>query len=420
MRNRKLTGSMIVALALGAGVTIGSGRQSQTGAGQASPIVLDSTIAFWEARVKHRPGDVIAAVELSDKYMTRFGVRRDIDDVTRAEHALGLALAAHPGFAPALTRLAGVHIARHEFPEALAAAQAAYRSEPRRAMNGPLFDTFFEVGQYDSARAALNRMDPNSFGYAIRKARYAEAGGRSDIAQTALERACHPRNSHPTELLAWCAVRLGDAALAGGQLGRADSHYRTALEKWWPGYPAAVAALAQLAFRNGDLENARTLAERWTRGPDGAAGHLLLFRIARLMRDETAARAAGERFESRATNPKYGRAYWPLLARYYAWQGRLDTAITLAERDVAQRPGPEAYETLGAVLHYAGQKDRALAAIDEALRGGAASGTLLYYAGLIRVARGDDAGTAMLREALAVPEGLDPDQAIKAARLLSD
>ena len=399
-------------LALGAGIAaVGhrdTGLRAETDSERAT---LDGGIEFFRARLVQRPRDVVAAIELANRYLTRFGSDRDIADVWSAESALARALDAHAGFAPALARLASVHITRHEFPEALAAAEAAYRAAPRQSNNGPLFDAYFELARYDSASAALNRMDPHSFGYLIRKARFVERLGDTRGAAYALARACRPTEMSHGRLRAWCAVRQADIARAMGRANRAKALYREAL-RHWSGYTAAVAGLAHVAFQEGRLEEAERLYHATAGQPGGAEAHLMLARIASLRGEHDLAELEGARFEQMVKHERYGRAYWPYLARYYAEQGSNQTAIELARADVAQRQGPEAYHTLAVVLFHSGRATEARAAIDSAMTWGQPDAEMLYHAGLIRIAEGDrGSGSNLLQRALSDPAGLDADYA---------
>ncbi|MEE8116362.1 MAG: tetratricopeptide repeat protein [Gemmatimonadales bacterium] len=408
------------ALAAGGAAALwgGSGNGGDVAERERDPTVLEGAIAFFTERLAERPDDIIAAPALSDRYMMRFGRRRDIADVWRAESVLVAGLRAHPNYAPLLARRTSIHIARHEFPEALAVIRQALSIAPRRSMNGLLFDAYFEVGRYDSALAALHRMDPDAFGFLIRKTRLADQLGHSDLARYTMARACRPEGPTQAELRGWCAVRLADLAARIGRDRQAARGYQEALARD-PGDLAALTGLADLAFKGNRCEDAERLLRRATRHPMGAEAHLVLSRIAALRGDRITAARERATFEQRARDPRYGRAYWSHLARHYAETRRADQALALARRDVEQRPGPEAYHTLGVVLLHAGQPEAARAAIERAMTWGPGDAELRYHAGIIYLAAGrpDDGRTFLLR-ALDDPAGIDPDYARIARRHL--
>lgn len=375
---------------------------------------VDGAIRFFENRVRERPADVIAGVELASRYLMRFGDSRDIDDVGRAERVLRNVLEVHPGFGPALARLVPVYIARHEFPEALAAALAAFEASPRRATNGLLFDAWFEVGRYDSAVAALNRMDPGSFGYLTRKARFTEQTGRAATARDALHRACRRKHTFRTALRAWCNVRQGDVQLTLGNAESAETLYDNALADR-PDYTAALMGRAEAALLRNKPGQAERLYALAARERGGAEGHAMVARLANLRNDQNAEQAAAAAFEQAVSDPRYGRAFWGAHAMHLARRGNTERALDLAERDASQRPGPESYLTLGAVLYAAGHFARARRVIDSAATWSGQSPELLFYAGMIRVATGErDSGVSYLERAL--DGGLFPDDAAAARR----
>ena len=324
---------------------------------------LDASIEFFEHRLSAHPDDVLSPAALVDRYLMRFGLSHDIQDIADADSILRSAIGLHPKQSGLWTRAAAVHIARHEFPEALAAAQRGYELAPRRSNNGPLFDAFFEVGEWDSALVALKRMPARHFATLIRQARLAEGIGRYDLADRALFQACRPEQITEARLSAWCNVRRADVAQATGDGARAHQFLVRALSDV-PDYMAALVGLAESAEATGDLEGARILWQRVAAQPGGVEAHLRLARLEEPSGNQRRALGARERFERRAADARYGRAYWSLLAIHYAETGRMAQARALADRDLGQRPGPESFYTLAKIQFL----DTALVEADASLR----------------------------------------------------
>jgi tetratricopeptide (TPR) repeat protein len=411
---RALTPMLAAVLAAGMASACGKAPRSATSN------QLDRAIAFFELRLEDRPGDILTPGALADRYMMRFGRDRNIDDVTRAESVLqqGLdRLPEHPSF---VARMTAVHIARHEFPEALDAARWAWARTQRASANGPLFDAWFEVGQYDSAAAALNRMNPNTFSYLIRRARFAEQLGDLDTATRAIARACRADEARANTLGAWCAVRQGTIDAANGSWKRAAELFHFALEEI-PEYPPAIAGLAASELGRGNLSAAHDLYDRLTRVPGGAEAYLFLARIAEMRGDTGQAGRHRKAFEDRTEDARYGRGYWSHRARLFAQQGRIDSALVLAEKDLEQRPGPEAYHTLAVVLLAAGRAADAQEAMTRVFTWGPGGPEALYHAGLIALANGRAReGHEYLQWALNDPAGLSPDYAAIARAATTD
>jgi tetratricopeptide (TPR) repeat protein len=353
----------VVALAVAA---VACGNAGEPAAWRNERTRLDASVAFLERRLETMPDDILAPSALADLYFIRFGFAGDIEDVARADAVLRRALTWHPDHGPFLERLVPVHIARHEFPEAAAAAQAAFRAAPRRATHALLFDAYLEVGRFNDALAALRQLDHNAFSFLIREARFAEITGRYDIADRALTRACRKAGASERRLAAWCAVRQADIAAARGWRG-VESQLERALDLV-PDYASALAGLALLARQEGRPDRAASLWRRAAELPGGVEAELELWRIARDAGDSVEAMMRRVRFERRARDPQYGRAFWSHLAIMHAERGEFAEAHAVAAADLAQRPGPEAYITLAQVYRRQGDRNAALRALEEAAR----------------------------------------------------
>lgn len=156
-----------------------------------------------------------------------------------------------------LTNKGGVQLSLHQFKEALATAQKAARLNPLNAqVQGVLVDCYVELGQYDKAVAAADRMisiKPDIRSYS-RISYLREIHGDVDGAVKALELAI--KSGFPAyEETAWAMLTLGDLYLRYDQADKAEKVYREIL-KVRPDYPFAVAALGEIAYRKGDLDTA--------------------------------------------------------------------------------------------------------------------------------------------------------------------
>jgi tetratricopeptide (TPR) repeat protein len=109
------------------------------------------------------------------------------------------------------------------------------------------------------------------------------------------------------------------------------------------------------------------------------------------------------------------------LARFLADHDRqLDRAVELARAELAVRPDAYGYDTLAWALHASGDTEGAVEAIAPALATGLVDAQVLYHAGVIRAAAGDDqAGAALLDQALAINPNFDPLHAPLAAERLA-
>jgi tetratricopeptide (TPR) repeat protein len=186
----------------------------------------------------------------------------------RAERELRRATELDPRNAAAVRGLAALAASRHRFAESLAFARSALRLEPGSAtVHGLIGDASLELGRYDEAFAAFDRMaklKPTANAYArISYARELLGDTKGAIAAMQLAVDSSIGVAEPS---AWSRTLLGNLLLGSGRAGRAEIRYREALA-FVPGYPAALSGLAELRTAKGDLEGA---AELYRRAADAA------------------------------------------------------------------------------------------------------------------------------------------------------
>ena len=156
-----------------------------------------------------------------------------------------------------LTTKAGVQLSQHEFSDALETGKQAIRLNPHNAqIYGVLVDAHVELGDYDQAVKMVDRMNeirPDLRSYA-RTSYVREIHGRTEGAIQAMERAVEA--GYPAyEETAWTRLTLGELHQRYGNLDAAEREYRRILVAR-PNYPFAVAALADVAYQRGNVEEA--------------------------------------------------------------------------------------------------------------------------------------------------------------------
>jgi tetratricopeptide (TPR) repeat protein len=381
------------------------------------------SIARLQERLRRNPNDVDAAASLGLALLQRARETGDPGLYAQAEQALQLALAREPDHVEALVGQGALALARHHFAEALEWGERASAAAPQlAAVYGVLADAYVELGRYDEAVAAAQRMvdiRPGIDSYS-RVAYLRELHGDLPGAAAAMAMAVEA-GTPGAENAAWASVQLGNLRLAQGDVAGAKEVFAGALAQR-PGYPHAEAGLARVAAARGELAAA-------ARGYEAALARLPLPEFAIALGDIYEAQGlADEAMQQRGLvramqqlNAGAGVDVDMELALFDADHGP-DPQATVAKARAAydRRPSIYAADALAWALHRAGRDDEAAQYSVQALRLGTRDPALRLRAGLIAAARGD---TAAAREHLLIAHAgaatLTPTQVREATQALA-
>jgi tetratricopeptide (TPR) repeat protein len=325
-----------------------------------------------------------------------------------AEKQLKAAVAADPRSGAAVRGLAALAASRHRFAESLVLAERAQRLEPDVAsVYGLIGDANLELGRYRRAFAAFDRMaklKPSANAYArISYAR--ELLGDSDGAIAAMGLAVDASIGVP-ESSAWSRTLLGNLLLGAGRADAASLRYREALA-FVPGYPGALAGLAHLASRAGDLDRAQHLYRRAADAapvPEFAASlGDTLRRLGRHDEAESAWSRAEELEQLFAANG--GRNLLETAEFDLNHDRNFSAALDRARRGRTERPSVEGDHVLAWALYKNNRCGEARAVSLRSLRLGTLDIDGLYHHSLIEACLGNEAAAAAYRTRVA---RLDP------------
>ena len=339
------------------------------------------------------------AVEIGFELQQRSRVTGDPRLYGKAEQSLRRALALEPGNAAAIRGLAAVAASRHRFAESLRYAEQARRLEPHvAAVYGLIGDANLELGRYRRAFAAFDRMaalKPSASAYA--RVSYArELTGDVDGATTVMRLAA---DAAPYgEPAAWSRTLLGRLLAAKGQPNAAARRFREALSLQ-PGYPAALAGLADLAIRAGDDRTALTYLRRAARDatvPEypAALGDVL----DRLGRTPDARRAWADAVRlERLFAANGGRNLLETAEFDLDHDRNLRSALVRAQRGRAERPSVEGDHVLAWALYKNGRCAEARRVSLRSFRLGTRDVDGLYHHSLIEACLGNRGAAADYR-----------------------
>ena len=220
-------------------------------------------LASLEQRVSRSPHDVHALTLLAYGYLQRWRDSADGSYLPRAAAALERARKLAPNDPLVVTGQGSLALTRHQFRSALRLGRQARRLAPFSARPlGVVGDALLELGRYDAAFAAFERMnalDPNVASYA-RIAYARELLGDVRGARAAMRLAVDA-SAGAREPEAWTLVEVAKLELARGRADVARRDLRAALTLM-PGYVPAEEQLARVEAARGDLRQALELASR--------------------------------------------------------------------------------------------------------------------------------------------------------------
>ncbi|MCC6557305.1 MAG: tetratricopeptide repeat protein [Polyangiaceae bacterium] len=329
-----------------------------------------------------------------------------------ADACAGVALDIEPGDRMSLDLRGLALLSAHRFADARDLAEQILAKDPDDAMAiGTLSDALLELGRFPEAAAAAQRMvdlKPNLPSYARASyMRWLQGDGRA--AKSIIRLAIDARDPRDPEPGAWVLVQAAMLFWHEGDHDGADKGFDRALDAVSE-YPPALAGKARVALATGDHARAIELIERAYRQSP-------LVETAWLLGDarQAAGDAAGAA-EAYARVVRTGRQTDPrTLALYYATRDlEREEAVRLAEAERRVRDDIYTADTLAWALYRAGKIPEARAASDRAIALGTRDARLLYHAGAIRIAAGDRAGAALVREALRLNPKFDVTGAAEA------
>ncbi len=434
IKGRKLSFYLLAALAVGACQACGGywTRPATTTSAPALPVAaplpsddeLESgTIRFLEDRVRQDPLDFIALNKLSGYYLRRLRETGDIKYLELAERAARASLQSVQGTqnVGGLVALGYVEFSAHDFAAARDHAMQLTQLEPSKGYPYELLgDALLELGDYDKAETAFAQLEKvsgaQSLGAQLRRARLAVLHSEFEQArehyQFALAWALDPAQPD-RETVAWCRWQLGEVAFAQGAYDTAEQRYREALTTF-PGYYRAVASLGRVRAARGDLPGAIAQYEQVTkRLPDPTYVAALgdLYKLAGREREAQAQYTLVEQIAR--LSALNGMLYNRQLALFYADHDlKPAEAYEQATREYQARHDIYGADAVAWTALKAGKLAEAQTAMKEALKLGTKDARLLYHAGQIARAAGDQAAaTAYLKRALALNPQFDPLQA---------
>ena len=394
--------------------------------GTAGIAAIDHALKAWTANLARNSRDFLSATYIATLYDARGRLTGDIGDYSRAQTAVGQALAIVPDYATAQVLQARLLQTLHDFPGALAAAQAILQKDPTvlQAL-ATAGDAMLELGDVKGAAAAFASLETKAPGAAItaRLSRLAFIKGDTVSAVSLAQRAWDEASAagQTGASLGWYAYLAGTTAISTGSPDAALSWFRKALAVWPDSFLAiagearAQAALGQADAAIASYQQAIAIAPQ----PDALTALGDLYALngdAKLAADQYATVEAIGHLAA-INQQVYNRQ----LVLFSVNHDRdLANAVRLARQELKVRKDAYGYDAEAWALLANGRASDADAAMTKALAFGTRDALFLYHAGEIANGLGDTAKARdLLTRALAIDGALDPLAVAKAAASLA-
>lgn len=306
----------------------------------------EAEMQFWQNRMNTQPPGLVNEQKYANTLLMRFSMFGDIHDLKKADsildHTNELFKQTETGLS--LT-LAGYSLMQHRFREAADHVQHARDLGGKRtALLSGAFDVNLELGQYDSAAAVLQQLQPNAdYGYYFRLSKFKHLEGSIDSAILDMLKAAELADGN-RYLKQVALSNAADLYVHAGRLKEANDLYTQCIYLN-PADFHSVMGLGWIALahdHNDSLaERIFRFAEAQLKLPDPL---LKLSQLEEQKGDRLLQKKYAARFAALATDPVYGNMYNKYLIDLYT--GILKDpakAEAIAEKETLNRATPQTY-----------------------------------------------------------------------------
>jgi tetratricopeptide (TPR) repeat protein len=383
-------------------------------ADQVARMKTDDRIKMYESLVSYKQEDFHYQNLLAATFIQKMRETMDPGYLDRASRIVDNVLAAEGANYEALRLRSQIELERHNFTKVAEYSRELTATSPDDPWNwGTLGDSLMELGQYDKAADAYQRMvslrpDLSSYNRASYYRFVAgDAPGAIEVMKKAID-----AGSRSAENVAWCFVDLGNLYFKTGHVSDAEQAYRSALRAF-EGYYPAHAGLGRAFAAEGKTADAIESYKRAQAAVPLVEYAAALQDLYTLAGKPEEARRQGEMVDmidkmEQATGLNVNRN----LAMAYADHDRkVERALELVQKELGGRRDIYTYDALAWTLYKNKKYAEADKAKEKALELGTPEPAFFYHAALIERALGRrDQARQHLERALALNAHFDPRQ----------
>ena len=348
---------------------------------------------FWTNKFENQPNQFPYLNKIAASYSHLFSATGKIDYLRQAEKNLiksnEMTNYQSPG---TLMSLSVNYISQHRFKEALGLLTKAELIGDRLSdIQKMLFDVHLELGNYDLAKAYLQKIENMSdFDYLIRLAKWSDHQGNLDAAIKYLEKAQDiAESSNLPSIKQWTYTNLADFYGHAGDIEASYKHYLKALQID-PNDAYAKKGIAWIVYSHEkNPDEALRILNSVTQSYHAPDYYLLKAEIFEFKGDVASKNEQLKLYENAVADTLYGDMYNKYNVFLYTGENRkIEEALALAKIEVEHRPTPQSYELLAWAYHTNGNIDEALRIVEQHIIGHTFEPKALYHSAEIYKAAG--------------------------------
>lgn len=371
---------------------------------QARGADINTEIDFWTKRTSKSPNSYLNISQLARLYSQRFRADGAIEDIHKSDSLYHQVLKLNPfNNASTFRALSANAVTKHQFIKAKDYALAALKEgEDQAASYYMLFDALMELGEFPSARAALNRQkSKTSFDYLARASKLADHDGDLNQAISLMEKA-YDRVKSDKSVYSWSISNLGDMY---GHAGRIEDSYQAYIKvlNHNPQHWHSWKGLAWINFaHDNNMEEAKRILKHIDSKSNDPQIKLMLAEIAEFEGNLDEALSLKKNYYAEASSESYfGMHNKYLILLESEDLSMTEAAIARASSEQEKRPTPQVYDLLAWSYLQHGNPEKALALAESFVEGKSFEPEVLYHLGVIYKTNGQKRkGNSYLKEAL--------------------
>lgn len=356
---------------------------------------IDAELAFWKERLTKVPDDIVSRSKLAGLLEKRFSYSGNIEELHKADSLFKMVnLIQSINSSGTFRALAANCIQQHKFQQGQLYIDSALRLGDNKYLSVLMeFDIAMELGhKYLANKALKSLVNKNNFDYLIRAAKYKDQiEGNLDEAIRLMEKALKEVENNES-LALWTKSTLGDMY---GHANRVTESYQCYLDvlSTNPEYYHVLKGIAWLAFSyDKNPEEARRIILFLQKHHPVPDYDLFLAEIAAYEKNETQKNYHLNKFLASTQNPMYGDMYNKYIFNLQADERNdAKAALRIAEKEVNNRPTPEAFSWLAWAYLKSGNIDKALQTARSHVERKSFEPEVVYRLGMIYKASGQKA-----------------------------